>query len=136
MNPLFNMLQSMTNYKLRESLDRRRKDVITEDGMDPLTEEGYDPEFVASAVAEDVREVSEVLNAFATGKYCGESHKIKDVMTSTDFPNIIGAATEILMMNRIVPQRIVSSNLFQTIPYDGDATQLTIRTLGGVQVKR
>ena len=54
---------------------------------------------------------------------------------SKDYPALFYAATEIIMKERIVPARVVTANLFETIPYDGNGLNVTIRTMGGVQVE-
>jgi hypothetical protein len=80
-------------------------------------------------------DVSDVVEAFATGKYHGIYGKtIKDVLKTSDYPKLFGTAAEIFIKNRIIPNRIVLDNLFTTIPYTGTAQQVTIRTFGGVEI--
>jgi hypothetical protein len=95
----------------------------------------YSADFVQMVGERDMADIREILTAFETGKLAGEKVTINELMTSVDFPQLFYAATEILMKSRIVPTRLVSQNLFETIPYAGNATNVTIRTLGGVEVE-
>ena len=128
-------LKELTSYDFSKSLLTKEK-VATSFETKVRDEHGeYTPEFVASSVQDDIAGVNEYLTAFTSGKFMGESVAIKEALTTQDFPNLFYAATEILMMNRIVPQRVISDNLFTTIPYAGQHATVTIRTLGGVRVE-
>ena len=126
------ILDALTSYDFEKSVNKKL------DGLDkensPVSDEEYS-QFADATVSEDIEEISDVMDAFSTGKFQGGSKKIKDVMMSMDFPELFGAATEILMMSRIMPARVISENLFQTIPYSGQSSNITIRTLGGVNIE-
>lgn len=127
-------LKSLTSYDFNRSLEAHEK-VATAEHVECKKEGEYTSQFVSDTVADDVAGVKEFLNAFETGKYMGSPVTIKEALTTQDFPQLFYAATEILMMNRIQPQRVISENLFTTIPYGGNASTVTIRTLGGVRVE-
>ena len=128
-------LKELTSYDFAKSLST--KESVAKDTSTKVRDEHgeYTSEFIASSMQDDAIGVQEYLTAFSSGKFMGESVSIKEALTTNDFPNLFYAATEILMMNRIVPQRVISDNLFTTIPYAGQNATVTIRTLGGVRVE-
>ena len=128
-------LRNIESYDPSLSLERAESD-LKKQGIQVKDAEGnYSDEFVYGVAERDTADVLEILSAFETGKLAGEKVSIKEIMTSVDFPQLFYAATEILMKSRIVPQRLISQNLFETIPYAGSAINVTIRTLGGVEVE-
>jgi hypothetical protein len=108
-------------------------------GQDPYvtTTNGqfYSHELTSHVASRHAADISEILCALETGKLAGEKIRIKDALMSKDFPQLFYAATEILMKDRIIPNRVITDNLFQTIPYQGSAVNVTIRTFGGVEVE-
>ena len=141
MTKLFNRhagLSDLSTYDFDRSLEGHKKafekrDDISEDQLVD-TEGNYTDDFVEQMSIADAEKVGEVLHAFSTGRMRDRSI-IKDVLHTYDYPEIFYSATEILLKSRIYPEAIVTNNLFQSIPYSGEATQLTIRTLGGVRVE-
>jgi len=128
-------LRHVESYDPNKSLERAEAS-LEKEGYCVKDENGeYTDEFVRSVTERDAADINEILNAFATGKLAGENVTLKEIMTSVDFPQLFYAATEILMKSRIVPDRLISRNLFETIPYAGNAINVTIRTLGGVEVE-
>lgn len=140
MPKIYNPLASLGSYVMTDMLERRAKFDKEVSNFDaPRAQDGsFAEEYVVDAVNRDCAETSEILTALYTGKLTdGANHsmKIKDLLTTYDFPQLFYAATEMMMMDRIMPARVISSLLFQTIPYDGTAKEVTIRTLGGVEVE-
>lgn len=128
-------LRHIESYDPSLSLERAEVE-LKKQGVPARDAKGdYVDEFVHMVGERDMADVCEILTAFETGKLAGEKVTIKEIMTSVDFPQLFYAATEILMKSRIVPQRLISQNLFETIPYAGNAINVTIRTLGGVEVE-
>jgi hypothetical protein len=130
------MLFHLSSYGLKDAFKEKVKAAQAE-GVNPY-EEGdvLSKEFVYAALEDDAYVISDILSAFDTGKYqIAGGTTIKDLLMTKDYPKLFYAATEILMRERIVPARVVSANLFDTIPYDGNAINVTIRTLGGVEVE-
>jgi len=136
--PQLDSLMSLSSYDLKKSLETKEKLAVERNidlGMTIKDESGYTDEFINSAAASDMDNISEILSAFRNGKFVGENVKISELMQTSDFPKLFYSATEIVMKSRIMPQRIISENLFRTIPYAGTGSQVTIRTLGGVKVE-
>lgn len=129
-------LRYLDSYDPMESI-MTAADSLQAEGIDPFEEDGktYRSEVVQATADRDMADIGEILSAFDTGKLAGEKVNIKDVLMSKDFPKLFYAATEILMKSRIVPARVISDNLFETIPYAGNAINVTIRTLGGVEIE-
>ena len=128
-------LQDLTSYKLKESLEKKET-AAKEEGHKTREDSGdFSAKYAMDCLADDEAGVGAYLDAFSSGKFMGENVSIKEVLTSQDFPELFYSATEILMMNRILPQRVISENLFTTIPYDGKSMSVTIRSLGGVKVE-
>jgi len=119
---LVHSLQNLSSYNLRKEI---------EDKYNTFT----DQESAYNRIEEDAEDIYEIINAFNTGKIAGESLSLKEVLMTKDYPKLFYAATEILMKSRIVPNRIITGNLFQTIPYTGNSLNVTIRTMGGVEVE-
>ena len=95
----------------------------------------YSHELVSQVASRHAADISEIIMALETGKLAGEKVRIKDALMSKDFLALFYAATEILMKDRIIPNRAITDNLFQTIPYTGSAINVTIRTYGGVEIE-
>jgi hypothetical protein len=121
-SPLVNSLQNLSSYNVRQEM---------EDRFTALKDEVL----VYNSIEEDAEIVNEMLNAFQTGKFAGENVNIKDILMTKDYPKLFYAATEILIKSRLMPNRIISDNLFVTIPYTGNAINVTVRTMGGVEVE-
>lgn len=139
MGRIFNPLSDLSSYNLEDSIKKRMK-VDKDLGYSPGVEtDGVTPteEYLVDSITRDMDEVQEILHALHSGKLKdgSKSLKVKDILTTYDFPQLFYAATEILMAERITPARVVSNALFSTIPYDGTAMEVTIRTLGGVEVE-
>lgn len=133
-------LMMLDSYDMKETL-RNKAEEIAKDGGNPydIDDQGnkdISADFAQDVIAQDMEGISEIMAAFQTGKFMGERGvSIKELMMTKDYPKLFYAATEIVMRERIVPARIVTANLFDTIPYDGSALNVTIRTLGGVEVE-
>jgi len=134
--PALGSLRYLDSYNASESVKIAAEE-LQKEGISPFDKDGktYLSEVVQAAAERDMADIMEILSAFETGKLAGEKVAIKEVLMSKDFPQLFYAATEILMKSRIVPSRLVSANLFDTIPYAGNAINVTIRTLGGVEVE-
>ena len=137
MRGLASILPYLSSYNMKESL-RGQAEIAKEGGMDPYTSDGkaFSNDFVYAALEQDAETIADILAAFETGKLHGdEFNSIQELLMTKDYPKLFYAATEIMMRERIMPARIVSANLFETIPYDGTGINVTIRTLGGVEVE-
>lgn len=136
--PHLDSLMSLSSYDLKKSLETKER-VVNEGqhdlGFDIKEGDSYSDDFISFAASQDANNIGEILSAFRNGRFYGENVKIKELMTTHDFPKLFYAATEIVMKSRIIPQRVISENLFRTIPYAGTSSQVTIRTLGGVKVE-
>ncbi len=60
---------------------------------------------------------------------------MKDLLSAGDFPFIWSPAIEIVMKEYIMPQNLVSDQIFQTIPYTGQKDQINLKTIGPVQIE-
>jgi hypothetical protein len=60
---------------------------------------------------------------------------MNDFLSHRDFPFIWDPAIELVMKNYIMPQILVSSEIFRTIPYTGQKSQVNIRTIGPIEVE-
>jgi hypothetical protein len=60
---------------------------------------------------------------------------MKDLLSSRDFPFIWNPAIEIVMKNYIMPQILVSRQIFNTIPYSGQKDQINLKSVGPVQIE-
>lgn len=129
-------LSDLESYKFRDSLSKKadillKADVPAADIRD--ADGAYTDQFIQDAAAHDAEKVCDFLHAFQSGKLPNGNEKIKDVLMTSDYPELFYSATQILLKSRIYPQAVVSQNLFQSIPYSGNATTLTIRSIGGVK---
>lgn len=126
---------ALSSYSFEESLNRKAAMLEKEGEVRHRDAAGeYSDEFQALVAERDVESVYDIVEAMVTGRH-PDKYKIKDVMMSQDFPKLVYTATDILMQSRIVPNRVVSQYLFNTIPYNGAGEEVTIRTLGGVRVE-
>lgn len=132
--PSIASLMYLTSYDYRESVKNELMKLDPAQRPNPSSPE-ENQEFALATLENDAQTVSEIVSAFVTGKFYGESANIKEVMTSIEYPKLFMAATEILMMNRLSPARVITENLFEEIPYTGQSANVTIRTLGGVKVE-
>ena len=128
-------LMKLDSYDVKQRIDMHASKIEAA-GQTVRDGEGkLDEGLILGAIERDADEISSILDAFQTGKLAGEKVTIKELLMTKDYPKLFYAATEILMKSRIVPDRVITSNLFQTVPYAGNALNVTIRTLGGVQVE-
>lgn len=129
-----NFLSGISTYDANKSFKHRLASV--DKGERPQSPDEKQ-EFALATMEADVNEIMPVVDALKTGKFevGGKSMNIKDVMTSTDFPMLFQAATEIFLADTIYPDSIITDNVFQTIPYSGNTSTITIRSLGGVHVE-
>jgi hypothetical protein len=127
-------LSSVSTYDINKSAAHKLKNIDRAER--PVSDEDKS-EFMSATLQADIEEVMPIVDAMVTGSYekNGKSKSIKDVMLSTDFPAIFQAATEIFISNTLYPSSVVTDNLFQTIPYSGNNSTITIRSLGGVHVE-
>ena len=135
-------LSDLSSYKFEDSVKIREKKLEKDvkDGIIDASQLKYDSgkytdEFLTEVASLDAEKVSDVLHAFSTGKMPNGNEKITDVLKSTDFPDVFYAASEILLKSRLYPQANISQNLFTSIPYSGDNTTLTIKTIGGIKIE-
>jgi len=139
-SPMASSLFSLHSYDVRNSIEEKAREAaeiaVSNGGASPVDDEGnIDETFAMQSIRQDAEDISEILDAFRTGKLAGESITVKDLMSTKDYPKLFYAATEILMMQAIQPARVVTQNLFQTIPYSGNGESVTLRTLGGIEVE-
>jgi len=128
-------LMRLDSYDVKQRIDTHAT-ALEASGVAVKDAEGkLDEGLILGAIERDAEDISEIVQAFSTGRLAGEKVTIKELLMTKDYPKLFYAATEILMKSRIVPDRVITSNLFQTIPYAGNALNVTIRTLGGVQVE-
>lgn len=131
-------LSQLNTYDFEKSLEKGKKKLMSREDVEEdrvIDSEGaYTQEFVDEMAVADAEEVVDIMNAFASGRHITGSD-IKDVMFSDDFPELFYSATEILLKSRLYPETVVTNTLFQSIPYSGNALQLTIRTIGGIRIE-
>lgn len=60
---------------------------------------------------------------------------VKDFLSAKDFPFIFSPAIEIVMKQYIMPQILVSNEIFQTIPFTGMRDQINFRTIGPIDIE-
>ena len=136
--PLLGPLRNIESYDPTAALDAAAAALEKNGGqafMDTPNGKYYNQELVSQVAHRHASDISEIIMALETGKLAGEKVKIKDALMSKDFPQLFYAATEVLMKDRIVPNRVITENLFQTIPYVGSALNVTLRTFGGVEIE-
>ena len=86
---------------------------------------------VEQIAADDASFVKDCIDGLITGR---SDYSIKDAMFSKDYPELFLNATSIFLANNIFPAMVVTENLFDQIPYNGDAESITIRTIGGTRI--
>jgi len=128
------VLKSINSYSLNKSIEAKEKG-LRDMGKTPGTDYDVNDEFVKNAVEVDTEYIGDVLNAFSTGKFNGENVRIKDILMSTEFPELFGNAVEFFMANVIPANNTITDNLFSKVKYSGMSNTITIRTLGGVQIE-
>lgn len=130
------MLRNVQSYDFAESMSYKLDELKKQGHAVPAQDDEQFNDIVEEAVNLDIEHVGEIIEALSTGKYHGAGGKtIKDVLKMADYPKLFGAAAEIFIKNRIIPNRVVTENLFQTIPYTGISNQVVIRTFGGVKIE-
>lgn len=129
-------LSDLESYSFRDSLAKKEAFLLKNQACD-VSEikdaDGYTSNFIQDSALHDAEKVTDFLHAFQSGKLANGNEKIKDVLMSSDYPELFYSATQILLKSRIYPQAVVSQNLFQSIPYSGNALTLTVRSIGGVK---
>jgi len=127
------VLKQINSYSLAKSIEAKEKG-LREQGK-TAADYKVDDEFIGEAVQMDQEFVGDVLSAFATGKYNGENVRIKDILMSTEFPELFGSAVEFFMAQVMPANNTIIDNLFSKVKYSGTSNTITIRTLGGVQIE-
>jgi len=128
-------LMRLESYDVKQRIETHTQ-ALEKAGHTVRDEKGHlDEGMILGAIERDAEDIGAIYEAFHTGRLAGERVTIKEILMTKDYPKLFYAATEILMKSRIVPDRVISSSLFQTIPYNGVAMNVTIRTMGGVQVE-
>src|SRR6185436_6762332 len=59
----------------------------------------------------------------------------RDYLSAKDFPFTFGPAIEVMMRNYIMPQILVSREVFTSVPYTGQRDQVNIRSFGPINIK-
>jgi hypothetical protein len=59
----------------------------------------------------------------------------RDYLSAKDFPFTFGPAIEVMMRNYIMPQILVTREIFTSIPYSGQRDQVNIRSFGPIQIE-
>lgn len=124
------ILKQINSYSLAKSIEAKEK-AFKAEGKDIEVDE----EFVRASASEDQAFIGDVVSAFMTGKFNGENMRIKDILMSTEFPELFGNAVEYFMANVIPANNTITDNLFSKVAYSGMSNTITIRTLGGVQIE-
>lgn len=131
--PKKNPFAPLSSYNIERALDRGFEEAKAHQIEAVGSDGNYTEEFVSDVLSNDVDVVEALLDAFQTGHFDG-AKSIKEFMTQSDYPELFYTAVELLLLNTLVPERIVSQYLFSTIPYSGTASEITLRTMGGARV--
>ena len=128
-------LSGLSAYKFEDSLKAKEKVLDGKVETDAIRDADgfFTDQFVSEAAAVDAEKVSDFLHAFSSGKLPAGNEKIKDVLMTSDYPDLFYSATEIVLRSRIYPAAVVSQNLFRSVPYSGNAQTVTIRSIGGIK---
>jgi len=59
----------------------------------------------------------------------------RDYLSAKDFPFTFGPAIEVVTRNYLMPQILVSREVFQTVPYTGQRDQVNIRSFGPINIE-
>jgi len=129
------LLTHLHSYSVKDSLESEAN-LVKRDGFEVYDANGaYKPEFVEAVIKRDEELVTKVVNAFHYGNFDGEKVSIRDMITSKDFSQIFYAAVEVFLTQAIAPARVITDNLFTTIPFNKKGAQFVFRTFGPSNVE-
>ena len=96
-------LSGLSAYKFEDSLKAKEKVLDGKVETDAIrdTDGFFTDQFVSEAAAVDAEKVSDFLHAFSSGKLPAGNEKIKDVLMTSDYPDLFYSATEIVLRSRI-----------------------------------
>ena len=132
-------MAGMDDFKSRVAYKDAWKD--TDAMTDGAEREAKEQEIAAGIISNDTMLVGKFVDYLGGAKApLGDKlptirEAFNDFISIKDFPNVIGPAIEVYMKSYQMPQILISSQIFQEVPYNGQRDTVNVKSVGPVQIE-